>query len=70
MNANLNFIPGRRDPRVLKMREDIFEVMSAYAKSQRRPGETEAQAFRRLAVERDPVFMKQYELHDELREVL
>lgn len=70
MIPNENFTPGRRDPRLLKMLDDSSLVMSSYAKSQRRPGESEEQAFRRLAIERDPTFMEQYRLHSELRELM
>lgn len=66
---NENFIPAGRDARLLKMREDVLERMSAYAKSQRRSGETEEQAFRRLAAERDPTLTEQYRLHVSLREL-
>lgn len=70
MNPTATFIPGRRDPRLLKMLDDSSVNMSAYAKSQQRPGETEEQAFRRLAVERDPTFLEQYQLHVSLRELM
>lgn len=69
MSTNENFIPAGRDPRLQKMREDVLERMSTYAKSQRRPGESEEQAFYRLAVEMDPTLVEQYRLHVSLREL-
>jgi hypothetical protein len=70
VNPNENLNLGRRDPRLLKMLDDSSVIMSSYAKSQRRPGETEEQAFYRLAVERDPTFVEQYRLHVSLRELM
>lgn len=70
MIPNENFTPGRRDPRLLKMLDDSALVMASYAKSQRRPGESEEQAFRRLVIERDPVIVAQYQMHSELRELV
>lgn len=70
MIPNENFTPGRRDPRLLKMLDDSSVIMASYAKSQRRPGESEEQAFRRLVIERDPVLVAQYQRHTELRELM
>lgn len=69
MKPNDNFIPAGRDARLQKMQEDVLERMSSYAKSQRREGETEEQAFYRLAVERDPTFVEQYRMHVDLRDL-
>lgn len=70
MIPNETFTPGRRDPRLLKMLDDSSVIMASYAKSQRRPGESEEQAFRRLVIERDPVVVAQYQRHTELRELM
>lgn len=70
MNANDTFVPAGRDARLLKMREDVLERMSTYAKSERRPGESEEQAFYRLAVKSDPTLVEQYRLHVSLREMM
>lgn len=70
MNANETVVLGRRDPRLLKMLDDSFQIMSDYAKSQRRPGESEAETFRRLAVERDPTFVEQYNRHAGMRDLM
>lgn len=70
MNPNENPVPFGRDPRLMKMREEVVERMTTYAKSKQRPGETEEQTFRRLAVERDPTFIEQYGLHVSLRELV
>jgi hypothetical protein len=70
MNDTADFVPVRRDARFLKMREEVMERMTTYAKSQRRAGETEEQTFRRLAVDLDPTFVEQYRLHVSLRELL
>ncbi|MFO1076445.1 MAG: hypothetical protein U1E73_01825 [Planctomycetota bacterium] len=69
MNQTDNFIPAGRDARLLKMQEDVLERMSTYAKSQRRQGETEEQAFYRLAVEMDPTFVEHYRMHVNLRDL-
>lgn len=70
MNANETLIPAGRDGRLLKMREGVLERMSTYALSKRLPGETEEQAFYRLAKANDPTILEQYRLHAEIRELM
>lgn len=59
-----------RDPRILKMQQDASERIASYAKSQRREDETEAQTYRRLAVEMDPTFVEHYRVQESLYDLL